>query len=387
MNIEKRIKRHIIAKRHTFFVVTMPGFETGCARALKALSNTIDVQASVKGGITFSGRLVDLYRASLHLRTAGRILMRLATFKASNFNQLQKKTAALPWDLYLPVGTVPKCKVSAHHSRLYHGQAVVQRVARTIKAHWTARKTAPQGAKGQTLFVRLDRDMVTLSLDSSGANLYLRGFKTHTTQAPLRETLAAGILQMAGYRPGRALLDPMCGAGTFSLEAALIAKQIPPGARRSFAFEQWPAFRSRQWQHLKTTTAQKIMRLPRPLIRASDLDPHAGRELTDCVRQHGLDDAIKVECHDFFALQPHLRADPPGLIVLNPPYGRRLAAQQTLQAFYDRITTKLRNDFKGWQVALIVPKAGLARRLPFKTKAIPIDHGGLRLKLAVGRVN
>jgi putative N6-adenine-specific DNA methylase len=123
---------------------------------------------------------------------------------------------------------------------------------------------APAPEPQQRLLIRLDNDRVTISLDSSGDNLYRRGLKIHRVGAPLRETMAAFILARSGYRPDLPVIDPMCGSGTFSLEAALMAKAIPAGYHRSFAFMQWPAFRSRQWQYIKNTAARGIRQIARP---------------------------------------------------------------------------------------------------------------------------
>ncbi|RJQ78104.1 MAG: hypothetical protein C4519_12530 [Desulfobacteraceae bacterium] len=383
MNLDKQIKRHVIGRRHHFFAVAAPAMEALAAREVNALSDSVDDTAVETGGVLFSGRLEDLYRANLHLRTAGRILLRLSDFKATNFRQLEKKTAATAWVRYLPAGAVPACKAAAHQSRLYHSQAVAQAVQQAIRAYWQALEIPARDDRGQTLYVRLDQDAVRLSLDSSGANLYRRGFKTHIAAAPLRETLAAAVLQLAGYDPARPLLDPMCGSGTFALEAALMAKQIPPGYRREFAFMQWPSFRPARWQHLKNTAAKQIRPLERPLIHASDIDPEACRRLAGCVRANNLCDAIAVSRADFFALAP-----PPGsagLIVLNPPYGRRLPPEQPPETFYGHIAAKLARDFKGWQVAWIVPRADLLRG-PLGLKPLHLTHGGLSLTLLIGSV-
>lgn len=378
----------MIARRHRCHAVTVPGAEDLCAGELASLSDTLEVQEHLKGGVAFSGRLLDLYRANLHVRTAGRFLLRLSEFKATNFRQLEKKCAALAWERYLPWGAVPACKVAAHHSRLYHTRAVAGQVTAAVSGYWQDRAVPPAGAAGQTLFVRLEEDTVTLSLDSSGPNLYRRGIKTHGGRAPLRETLAAAILLRAGYDPARPLLDPMCGAGTFALEAALMAKGVAPGTRRDFAFMHWPAFRPRQWRHLKKAALESSRSLARPVIHASDLDPAVCRRLASCVRENGLADAVAVRCRDFFALQEPIEEGTPGpgLIVLNPPYGRRLAPDRDVQSFYSRLGLKLYGNFTGWDVALLVPDPALARLLPFALKSWQIIHGGLPLTLLVGRI-
>lgn len=386
MNLEKRIKRHIIGRRQEFMAVTLPGFETVCRDEVAALSKTIDVTGTFRGGVAFNGRLEDLYRANLYLRTAGRVLMRLTVFKASNFNQLAKRLAAIQWAFYLPLGSIPACKVTAHRSRLYHSKAVAEQISRAIEAYWASQGVPCRRTDEQTLHVRLDHDRVGLSIDSSGANLYQRGLKTHGSRAPLRETTAAAILQLVGYCPDQPLLDPMCGAGTFSLEAALMAKAQAPGLRRRFAFMQWPAFRPQQWDHLTGRAVQGVRQLQSPLIYASDMDAQACDALAHCVRRNGLQDAVMVTCRDFFSLSNDARAGGPGLIALNPPYGRRLNPEQAPDRFYQRIGEKLKKTFPGWQVALIVPELKLAETMPFKLEHFKLQHGGLRLTLLTGTI-
>jgi putative N6-adenine-specific DNA methylase len=385
-NLARRVKRQVIGQRHTFFVVTLPGYERQCREELEALGGDLEVGATVKGGVAFSGRLTDLYRANLHLRTAGRVLFRLADFKATGFNRLEKQVRALDWSLYLPPGAVPRIQVTSRHSRLYHTRAVAQHIEESLAGYWSDLDIAAAPLQEQTLLVRLADDRVAISLDSSGPNLYQRGLKTHTVRAPLRETLAALILGIAGYRPDRPLVDAMCGAGTFSLEAALIAKSIPPGLHRPFAFMQWPAFRPAQWNYLCKTAVSRIKPLDHPVIRASDIDAAACSRFAQCVAQNDLDDAIRVDNRDFFSLRPFEVADRPGLIVLNPPYGRRLPTGDAVGNLYHRIALKLQQDFKGWQAALLVPDRRLADSLNLGLKPYALDHGGLKLTLLVGRL-
>jgi putative N6-adenine-specific DNA methylase len=388
-NLEKQIKRHVIAQPHQYYAVTLPGLEALCVAELGQACQEIRIETTLPGGVLFSGRLPVLYTANLYLRTAGRILLRLAAFKATNFRQLEKRLSEVAWSRYLPKGCVPACRVTAHQSRLYHTQAIVQHAAQTVADHWSSLGVDPSGPQGQTLHILMQEDLATLSLDSSGPNLYQRGLKTHASIAPLRETLAAAILQLSGYDPDRPLIDPMCGAGTFSLEAALWAKQIPPGAGRDFAFMQWPAFREPRWRHLKTKALKAAKSFERAMVFASDLDGAACEQLSQCVIRNHLDDVVRVRNRDFFTLRPPQQEGQviaPGLIVLNPPYGRRLKPDQSLVAFFERIGKKLAADFKGWRVAIIVPRPELARQMPFLLKPMPIVHGGLALTLLVGRV-
>lgn len=388
VNLERQIKRHVLARRHLFYAVTAPGFEGLCADELAPLAGDLRIEAVAPGGVLFSGRLQALYAANLHLRTAGRVLMRLAQFKATNFRQLEKKIGEVAWHYYLPGGCLPGCRVTSHQSRLYHTQAVTEHTLQAIGAVWRDNGVEPAGEQEQTLYIRIQQDLVTVSLDSSGPNLYRRGLKIHATTAPLRETMAAAILQMAGYDPGRPLIDPMCGGGTVSLEAALRAKQIPAGALRDFAFMGWPGFREPQWRHLTTTALEGAVTFTAPMIFASDVDEAACEQLLQCIARHHLDDVVRVGCSDFFSLPPWpgVQGGAPGLIVLNPPYGRRLMPDQGLTVLFRQIGRKLKADFKGWQVALLAPRSDLARQIPFALKTIPITHGGLALTLLLGRV-
>jgi putative N6-adenine-specific DNA methylase len=165
-----------------------------------------------------------------------------------------------------------------------------------------------------------------------------------------------------------------------------MAKHIPPGRRRTYAFMTWPAFRPQQWRHLMQSAEQQMYPLSQPLIFASDLSADACTRLTDCLHRNDLMDAVRVENRDFFHLHPktELTHLPPGLIVLNPPFHRRLTTGAGLTDFYSRIGAKLRSDFSGWQAGVIIPRADLAGLFPMALRARPLVHGGLNLTLLVG---
>jgi putative N6-adenine-specific DNA methylase len=387
MGLEKRIKRHVVGPHHDFFAVTHPGFEALCRQELTALSKSVEIVAETKGGITFRGKMADLYRANLHVRTAGRFLLRLIDFSATNFRQFEKKAASLPWELFLPAGAVPTVKATCRHSRLYHSQAVAQRTTALMAGHWEKLGVPIRNDLDQTLFIRIEKDRITFSLDSSGANLYQRGLKTHHSPAPLRETLAAAILLAGGYQPRRSLADPMCGSGTFTLEAALMAKQIPPGFHRKFAFMDWPAFGPSQWNYFLAEAARMRRQCTAPLILASDQDEATCRKLSECIDRCRLNDAVTVRQRDFFA-PPSDRSTilPPGLVVLNPPYGHRLKTDQPIASLYKAIGIQLRNRFPGWRLAMVVPNPRFARLMPFTATTKPLVHGGLNLALLTGRI-
>jgi len=385
---QKRIKRHVIGPAHTFFATTPPGLESLCAREIAALPADINQIEIISGGVTFSCRLKGCYTANLHLRIPNRILMRLTDFKATNFRQLEKKLLQFPWELYLSPSSDLNFSVKARHSRLFHTTAIAQRMETCI------RRRVPRAPSGeprlqnkkdsQHLYVRAMDDHLFVSLDSSGELLFKRGLKQDVGKAPLRETLAAAILKLAGYDGSQPLLDPMCGSGTFSLEACMLARNIPPGRYRDFAFMQWPAFREPQWRHLKQKAANDIRPEKTPVIFASDQDSSRTTELKKITGSLDHLDGIQVETCDFFDLTPRDMTETPGILVLNPPFGIRLNANENSKTFYRDILRKLKKDFRYWQIAILVKDKTLLKGFPADFRRTPIFHGGIDLTLLIG---
>jgi putative N6-adenine-specific DNA methylase len=238
----------------------------------------------------------------------------------------------------------------------------------------------------QQIFVRGLDDRFTVSIDSSGDNLYKRGLKKHTGKAPLRENLAAASLLFSGYCGNEPLVDPMCGAGTYSLEAALVAKRIPSGWFREFAFMQWPSYRPKKFAHLKRGSEENFKRFEKPLIFASDKDPAACRRLEQCVQKFDLTDAINIINKDFFELVPRDFTDRPGVVAINPPYGRRIGTWRDSTKLFQAICEKLGDEYKGWKLVLIAPHKKMADCVPFKLKILSFRHGGLKPVLMIGRI-
>lgn len=386
---QKRIKRQVTARDHDFFAVTAPGLERLCAQELARLDPPPDALEPVTGGVAFRGRLTALYQANLHLRTATRILMRLTRFKATRFDQVHQKLSDFPWELFLFKDQPRDLIVTTRRSRLYHREAIAEQVQRSIQERLEDRGEPAGGPCDlQRLHVRFDQDRANLSLDSSGVALYKRGLKTQGARAPLRETLAAGVLTWAGYQPGRPLVDPMCGGGTFSLEAAGMALGIPAGMRRAFAFEGWPAFRPNHWQHLRLTAQPNTPPAPLPQIFASDREAAVCAALGAEVERNGLAHVISVTRRDFKALKPGdlPGRDPPGLIVLNPPYGVRLGSRPQAHQAIAALGRHLGAHWKGWRVAVILPERSLARHFGRSLTLRPLRHGGLDLVLMIAQL-
>jgi putative N6-adenine-specific DNA methylase len=383
---DKRVRRHVGGRVRTYYAITTPGVEKYCRQELISLGigpSDLSVDA---GGVTFAGRLVDCQQANLHLRTATRILMRIDDFRATHLRRLEKKAGDIAWELFLPSGYLPEVKVSSHRSRLHHTEAITQSIREGIMRRMETEGGSSPPVFRQTLFARAVNDRFVLSLDSSGEPLYKRGLKAGPARAPIRETLAAAMLKAAGYDHRRPLVDPLCGSGTFSLEAAMMAKQIAPGLKRRFAFMDWPAFREVQWGFLKREAESNVQALMKPLIFASDVDSGACERLAGIIAANGLSDAVQVVQKDFFQSEAEQFGTFPGLVVINPPYGIRIGSAKQADALFKDLCRHLVKRFKGWQVALIAPRPALAHDLPFAVRRMPLLHGGLRLILVLGNI-
>jgi putative N6-adenine-specific DNA methylase len=386
--LSKRIKRHVIGRQRTYFVATAPGFEDLCYRELSDLGLSIENASIVEGGVEFKGQLQDCWQANLYLRTASRILMRIDKFKATGFRQLEKKVAGIPWELYLPPTVLPKIHVTTRHCRLFHTDAISQRfsdgIARGDEGLSGGKKKASPDI---SVFVRGADDRFTVSIDSSGNHLYKRGLKRHSGKAPIRETYAAAALLLAGYTGAEPLIDPMCGTGTFSLEAALIAKNIPPGWFRDFAFMHWPSYSQKRWQYLKLQR-EALFENPRQLtIFASDQDSSACSQLEKCIKKNHLSDIITVARKDFFEFKPEELTDQRGLVVINPPYGIRLGSPEKTEALFMAICEKLCRAYQEWKVVLVAPERKLIKKMPFELETLPLFHGGLKPALMFGTIS
>lgn len=392
MNIEKRIKRHILGKAHSFYIAVTPGLEGVCRNEMSMLGFDMVSVTTTKGGIEFQDRMPACYTANLRLRTANRVLMRIGSIKATNFRQLEAKAAEIPWELYLQPGRPLDVDVSSHHSRLFHTTAIAGRIQQVAGHRLEQVLSSPEGTEErsdfpQRIFVRAADDAMVVSLDSSGDLLHKRGLKKNVGRAPMRETLAAAILIAAGYRPDEPLIDPMCGSGTFSMEAAMMACRIPPGWYRRFAFMDWPSFKDARWQHLRREAGRERIHVERPVIFASDKDLQTCEAFEEAIRETEFSGAIAVANADVLDIEPVRDKDGrPGLIVINPPYGHRMETKEDSSRLFLEICRKLKKDFKGWKLALIAWDRRLADRVPFPVNIDEILHGGLHLLLLTGRI-
>ncbi len=410
---------HTPTPPYTLFAVCAPGLEPFTAQELDLLVPPSPVEPFQRetrqrsggegGGVEFHGDLRTLYLANLHLRTASRVLVRLGEFYAAAFSELRKKASRLAWENFLAPGQPVALHVTCHKSKLYHSDAVAERIAGAIedrlgrpaarhaqRARGDEEQEAETPHRGvstplpQLIVARLVCDKCTLSIDSSGALLHQRGYRLATARAPLRETLAAGMLLASGWDPASPLLDPFCGSGAIPIEAALMARNIPPGLHRRFAFMDWPGFDSKLWQSILAASSRSIpsgrsmpsaSRLP---LLASDRDAGAVEAARANAERAGVADSIAFSRRAVSAIEPPAR---PGWIVTNPPYGVRVRGGQDLRNLYAQFGKVLRAKCPGWHVAMLCNSAQLQKNtgLDFDV-GIPLVNGGLRVRLAQAKV-
>lgn len=403
--LERRIRQKIQGVTQTFWVVCHPGFEGTIAGEIQEIltrenENLKPSQSFVKnsvktafGGVEFQGKLEDCWRVNAMARTPSRISMRIDDFHATQFPELIRKIAEIPWELYLSPHAEGQIQVTSRNSKLIHTDAIEDRVAYGIQMRlgpW--RDAIPADAQPHTfpqmVLVRFENDHCTISIDSSGELLFKRGFDKFTEDAPLRDTLAACILRKAGWEKCTHLIDPMAGSGTFTLEALLSRSATHlPGLVRRFAFEEWPNFRTAAYGHLLKTIAPNPDALPIESIQVLDYDYKSVQTIRSNLSALKLPpkETPNPAQQDFFLWKPVIQDAARTLVVLNPPYGVRIA--QDSRNLYARIGEHLRANFQGCKYAVICPDPQEAEQLGLRSLGKAISkNGGLEIGILFGRI-
>jgi putative N6-adenine-specific DNA methylase len=345
------------AERFELFAICAPGLEDVLEAEMRALG--LEVGKRDIGGVAFAGGSSALFRANLWLRTATRIVARVGEFHARLFDELERHSRKLSWGRFIASGQPVRLRVSTSKSRLYHTGAVAQRIAEAMEKSTGVAPTVTTGGDeddeaGETplVIVRLFRDQCTVSIDTSGPLLHRRGYRLATAKAPLRETLGAALLLASGWDPATPLVDPLCGAGTIPIEAALIARRIPPGLSRSFAFMRWPGFHEPTWKKvLDEARAQILPAAPAPIL-GSDRDAGAITASRENAERAGVAGDIVFEEKVISRIAPP-PGSTPGAIVTNPPYGVRVGDRDALRNLYAQLGTIARERFPGWRLVAL----------------------------------
>jgi len=369
-----------------FFAVSAPGLEAVVAAELKGLGVNGEV---VPGGVVWRGGIAGMRRVNLNVRTAARVLMRVCEFRARTFFELERHAARVPWSRFVGPGAPVQLRVTSRKSRLYHEGAIAERLARAVAesagARVVERVTEEEGDAAQLFVVRVNRDDFTVSADTSGALLHRRGYRQEVARAPLRENLAAALLEAAGWRGAAPLLDPFCGSGTIPIEAALMARRIPPGLAnpehrsRRYAFERWPEHDEAGWQREVEEARSGIREAAAVAIVGSDRSAAAVRAARGNAERAGVAGDID------FEVVAMSRAPVPaerGVLVTNPPYGVRVTVDEAMRRLYAEFGGLVRARMSGWRVVMLSPDAKLERetRLGFRVIA-ETRNGGIPVRL------
>ena len=369
------------AQDFEIFLSTPPGLEALLLAEVKAAAfqGGFKSPKAVGGGITLQGNWDDVWRANLTLRGPSKVLARIGGFRAFHLAQLDKRARKFPWGQTLTPGHIVKVEVVTNRkSKIYHAGAAVQRIERAIYEEFGAPIAASVTDADIIIKARFDDNNIVFSVDTSGEGLHKRGHKQAMGKAPMRETMAALALRGCGYDGTEPVLDPMCGSGTFLIEAAEIARNMMAGRARRFAFEKLASFNADAVQAIKDSWETRAA--PQQFY-GSDRNVNVIGFAKDNAARAGVDDI----CHFAPTALSHIARPegPAGLVMVNPPYGARIGKKKDLHALYAAFGDVMRAQFKGWRVGMITADTQLAEaaKLPWKPTSAPIAHGGLKVRL------
>ena len=371
----------------------MEKFFASCPRGLESLLvedltavGVMDSQA-IPGGVHFSAEWPACYAANLHSRIATRILWRVAHGRYAKEDDIYKLALDTAWPSWFAAGQTIRVDVTAVKSPLKSLEFITLRIKDAICDRFRADTGKRPSVDTREPDVRMHgfitADECTLYIDTSGAPLYQRGLRQKTVDAPLKENVAAGILRLSGWQPGTPLLDPMCGSGTFLLEAAQMALCIAPGAGRDFGFQRLKNFQLGVWKNL----LDKAMDAEKPAANAqiygSDISPVAVRAALANLDRAGLLPAVTLSTGDVLEIDaPANYGKTSGIMIANPPYGERLSELDELAAFYPLLGSALKRNFAGWNCYFLTADTRLPKLMRLTpSKKTPLFNGAIECRV------
>jgi putative N6-adenine-specific DNA methylase len=334
------------------------GLEAIVVRELRALG--YEAKPIQPGRILFTGEEEAICQANIWLRCADRVLIRVGNFEATDFGQLFDQTADLPWERWLsPHDAFPVTgkSVSSQLHNVPTCQKMVKKaiVERLRKAHNV--EVLDESGPKHSVEVSVLKDEVTLSIDTTGEGLTRRGYRKLVGSAPLRETLAAAMIQLSFWKESRPFLDPFCGTGTIPIEAAMIARNRAPGMHREFASEHWWTISSELWdktrEHARDVEKSKLERK----LLASDIDPKCIDLARYHARQAGVENDIEFKTRDFFEFKSR---EPYGCLFANPPYGHRMGEEAEVLEMYDHMPDVF-SELEEWSFWILTAESTFER--------------------------
>ena len=382
--------------KYSYFCPCPRGMEQALADELAEISAnhspTLQVHNLVPGGVHCSGRLGDAYQMNLHSRIASRVLLRMGHRSYLNENDIYDLTLEQAWEDWFGIQHTIRVYVTAIKSPVRSLEFITLKIKDAVCDRFRERCNERPSVDTQSPDIRLvgflDARNFTLYIDTSGEPLFKRGWRLDTGDAPLRENLAAGLLRVAGWKPGMTLFDPMCGSGTILAEAAQMLAGIPPGLQRDFAFEKFGNFDAVLWRTIKAAI-KPIEVTGEPTIFGSDISGDMVVMTRNNLNRAGIRFDVVLKQIEAQQIQAP-PSDVAGILLTNPPYGERIGVRgdstvetdEQANAFFSAFGTTLKQRFAGWQVFLFTADLTLPKMLRLKeARKTPFFNGALECRL------
>jgi putative N6-adenine-specific DNA methylase len=390
---------HLSTNSYSYFCPCPRHLESALAEELNEIAQlsspiiTLKVQSQVPGGVHCSGLLKDAWLINLHSRIASRVLLFLAKGTYKNEDDVYNITLRQEWESWFSVDNTIRVNITAIRSPLNSLKFTTLRIKDGVcdrfRSIYNKRPSVDTFEPDMRISGFLDSNNFTLYIDTSGDALFKRGWRTETGDAPLRENLAAGLLRVAGWKPGIALFDPMCGSGTILIEAAQIVAGIPSGFLRHFAFEKFRDFESNKWEVIKGSIENNPPPTV-PTIFGSDISGDMVRISTDNLRNAGIRFEVPIKQIEAQEVKQPLNNEEGGIILTNPPYSERISLRgdsslnndELLSKFFSAFATILKRRFAGWKAFVFSADLGLPGLLRLKERyKTPFSNGPLECRL------
>lgn len=364
-----------------FFATCPRGLEIPLKNELETI-NAENVRTD-DGGVHFSGDISACYRANLYSRTAGRVYLKLASSDYRNEQDIYDLAYLIPWHKWFDVSRTIRVSMVGIRCPLkslnFAGLKIKDAICDRFRKECGSRPDVNPNDPDIRIHGFITEKDLVISIDTSGDTLFKRGFREETNAAPIRENLAAGILYLAGWQPGIPLLDPMCGSGTFLIEAAQMTLNIAPGISRNFAFEKFKDFERDLWLKICEKAVEEEVDVTELLIFGSDILPDAIEMAKANLENAGLLEAVTLNCSDIIDISAP--ADN-GIIVANLPYGERMGELNELRGLYPRIGDTLKKKFSGWNAYLLSSDLEMPKHIRLSvSKRTPLFNGPLECRL------
>ena len=372
----------------------MPDFFAPCPRGLEKLLadeltsfGAADIKA-IDGGVQFTGDWPLCYRANLESRLASRILWRVKDTRYRTEQDVFKAVFELQWQRWFDVSHTIRVNTTAIRCPLksleYITLLVKDAVCDRFREHCNERPSVDTLDPDVRIHVFIEDDRLMLYLDTSGDALFKRGVRVHTNIAPLRENLAAGILRLAGWKPGTPLIDPMCGSGTFLIEAAQMSLNIQPGIARSFAFEKLKNFDAKKWQAMREAAVAAQLPVEQLDIYGSDLYGDALKTTSRNLQEAGLAECVALKQANVLEISPPVDH---GILVANLPYGERMGELDELAELYPKLGDALKKKFGGWTTYLFTADKAILKLMRLSpSRKTPLFNGAIECRLLEYRI-